>query len=319
MNGSNSMAHLEHIFSLINAKKLEDHLEAYMKAGFVVSPQTVRHPPGLRNGFAYIGCEYIEFEWVENVRKYKKGKKAYHDVFRKHPAPFGFGFEEPNIEAFHERLEKNGIKIPKIYSRGPSDAKKGDAPWWSFQDLAAKLLPGVFPFVLRYEKRDYTKGRNAYCGPNKIFALSGVTFVTKTPQKDAVAWCEILSPRAKPHKVDGSIQVPIGPHRMEWLTAKAFEKKYGRKPYMPPSGRFASLRKTGLLHVLSDDLETTRKVLSRAGRTVTEVEVDGQHCLYVEPIKSDGFTFLIREYSLAKWKKERATLGQKCVVVSSRG
>src|SRR4051812_4917978 len=112
------MAHLEHIFSLINAKNLEEHLEHYKKAGFNVSSQTVRHPPGLRNGFAYIGCEYIEFEWVENAKEYKEGKKAYHDVFQKHPAPFGFGFEEPNIEAFHGRLEASGLMISKIYSRG---------------------------------------------------------------------------------------------------------------------------------------------------------------------------------------------------------
>lgn len=288
------MVRIEHIYSLINSKTLEGHLALYKKAGFIVNPKTVRHPPGTRNGFVYIGSEYIEFLWVENKKEFKNAQKAlpWLEQFKKHPAPYGYGFESPDVQKFHASLVRRGFKIPDVSSRGPADAKEGDAPWWSFQYFSKKFVPGVLPFVLTYEKRRGAKEpRKIHTGKNKISALTGVTFVSKSPSAEAKRWQTIFAPATKVTVKNDVSVLKLDSHVCEWMTSATFKKIYGIAPSMPPSGKFASMRKTALLHLLSENLTVTAKYLKHAGWKVLETEKS----LYVVPQKSDGFTFLVHK------------------------
>lgn len=311
------MASLEHIYSLINAKSLEDHLRKYRDCGFFVSSQTVRHPPGLRNGFVYIGYEYIEFEWVEDRITFNKGKTPYLAAFRKHPWPFGFGFEEPLIEEFHTKAKASGFKIPEMYSRGPSDSQKGRKSRWTFQDVPAKLVPGVVPFVLRYETRDYRKGRKAYCGPNGIFAISALTFVCKNPKRDASRWHSFFGPGSSLNVEKGIARFTLGAHELEWMTASRYADIYKHASLVPSDVGLSIRRTVALLHVLSENLDETERALVRGGRNVTRADVSGEKVLIVSPLKNDGFSFLVRRGSLSSWRRDRRALGQMTVVAHS--
>jgi len=241
----------------------------------------------------YLGSEYIEFSWVENKKTYQQGKSDYHDTFRKNPAPFGYGFESQNIEKFHSSLIRRGFKIPKLFSRGPADASTEEKPWWTFQLFPRNFLPGVLPFALKYEIRDYKAPRKAHQGPNRIFALSGVIFVASNPKKDFEKWKHVFLARGKCEK--GVCHLRLGSHLLSWMKLRDFVARYGERTPLVPSGRFRTLRKTALLHLLSDNLSITNKYLTEGGWKTKLLRVDGTICLYVKPRLTDGFAFLVSE------------------------
>jgi hypothetical protein len=51
----------DHLFTFANTTKIDDHLSEYVAQGFLTHDQTVRHPPGLHNGFVSLGPDYLEF------------------------------------------------------------------------------------------------------------------------------------------------------------------------------------------------------------------------------------------------------------------
>lgn len=306
---------IEHIYSFLNKKSLESHLRLYAKEGFVVGKKTVRHPPGTRNGFFYIGPEYLEFLRVEDQKAYRKGKSNHHDTFRTNPGPFGFGFDAPQIGEFHKELIRKGIKAPRLFSRGPSDAKENDEPWWTFQLFPSRALPGIYPFALRYESHDYSAPRHAYIGKNGIFAISGVTLVSKTPLRDAKKWAKVFD--LKVTRDGGQMSAYFGPHKLSWLRKALFRKMYGKEAFIPSSGSFAHLRKVALLHLYSEDLKRTRRYMKKTGRKVREVSVEGKSCLYIHPHAADGYSFLVSEKSLSLWKKERQKM-QRIKIVRAK-
>ena len=48
----------DHFITFTSAINIDDYLEEYAAQGFVPEEKTVRHDPGLRNGFIFIGPEY---------------------------------------------------------------------------------------------------------------------------------------------------------------------------------------------------------------------------------------------------------------------
>lgn len=305
---------LEHIYSIINSSKLESHLDIYRKAGFYVGEKTVRHPPGMRNGFVYMGPEYIEFIWVERQREYEKEKSNYHDEFRKHSGPFGFGFETNKIEKFNRTLTKRGYKVPSLYSRGPTDAKEGDKPWWTFQNFNRRTLPGVLPFALRYETRDLSKPRKSCIGKNGIFAISGVTFVAYNPIKDAGRWANVFGVKVLSRK-DNNVSITLGAQSLNWMRPSVFRSIYGNQACLPHKGRFTHLRKMALLHLYAESLEKAEKYFMKAGFKTQHINKPDMIGLYVYPLKSDGYAFFISEYSVQKWLGERKSMGQNLKLI----
>ena len=61
-----SAIRFDHLITFTSATSIDDHLKEYVAQGFVPHAQTVRHEPGLRNGFVSLGPDYLEFWWVED-------------------------------------------------------------------------------------------------------------------------------------------------------------------------------------------------------------------------------------------------------------
>lgn len=300
---------LNHIISFANVGNIDSYLEKWKRAGFVVGKKTVRHDPGLRNGFVYFGPEYIEFSWVEDEKLFRKGAEKYRKDIRRRPSPYGVAFESKNVTAMHFQLRRRGYKVPPVYSRGPRDADKS-VIWWTFQSIPFRFLLGAWTFVLTYEFRKNQRGpRVASIGRNTLYAVSGLTFVTSNPQRRAEAWRNFLSPRSKLQKISSEIyQFELGPHLLEWMTPGAYSKEYSvRRIALGGSKNF---REVALIHLFAANLSKAKSILKQNKFKVRNHRTR----LLVGSQESDGFTFAVTEKSPKIWQRERARFGQKFVI-----
>jgi len=302
---------LNHIISFANVSDIDSYLKKYAKAGFVVGGKTVRHEPGLRNGFVYFGPEYVEFQWVEDKKKFKKDASEHAKLFHRNPSPYGVAFEAKDIAALHRQWLKRGYKLPPIWSKGPADVDKSTI-WWTFQDIPRRYLPGAWTFVLSYEFRKNKKGpRHIPLGKNTLYAMSGLTFVTKYPKNRAEKWKKFLAPASPVTEViSGVYRVHIGPHILEWVTPKIYKLKYGADYRQPISGKYKDLREPTLIHILADDLRKAKSVLKRNKFKLREYKDQ----FLIESREEDGFAFIVEEKKIQDWQKERSKFGQQFIL-----
>lgn len=111
----------DHFLTYTNAANIDDYLKEYAAQGFIPHEQTVRHDPGLRNGFIGIGSEYVEFLWVEDETLFAAGD-AEHRLLRTACRPFSIGMIADDVQAVHDDWTARGYSVPAVWSKAPRDA-----------------------------------------------------------------------------------------------------------------------------------------------------------------------------------------------------
>jgi len=291
---------LNHIISFANVPNIDRYLEKCKKAGFHVNQQTVRHAPGKRNGFVNFGPDYIEFFWVEDTKLFDRKAAAYQKFFRDNPRPFGVAWESKSVDAFHKSAVRKGFELKPTWSKAMKEAAD-EKPWWAFQDIPKKYLPGMWSFMLTYLRRDWKKARTVSIPPNTIYGLTGITFITNKPEARARSFQKFLG-----GKRAGSAVV-LGPHTLKWSTAEAYEKTYGAVKSPRYSGSFDGIQDVALIHLVATDLKKAENMLSSAGFKLSRSE----NGFFIKPDKRDGFAFHVTEMLPKRWLKTRAGFGQK--------
>lgn len=290
----------DHFITYTNADNVDDYLQAYARQGFLPDEKTVRHDPGLRNRFIFIGPEYIEFCWVEDEGLFSEAD-ADQKLFRAASRPFGIGMIAKDIYALHANWVARGLSIPEIWSKAPRDASPDAAPLWSFQDIPAELSPGASCFALTYHTRPKGTVRQVAIHPNSIYGLSGVTFVAADPHSRALCWRNLLSPDEPVAPSEAGYQVQIGPHQVQWITPEAYQAVY-RLGWAPASHSSGEL---GLLHLLANNLDTAKQMVEQSGRDVTLIRINNLDGVLIAPDARDGFIFYVQEYPGERWIEER--------------
>ena len=268
--------------------------------GFTPDEQTVRHEPGLRNRFIFLGTEYIEFCWVEDENLFAKAGEEEKSL-RSAARPFGIGLIAEDVQAVHDDWTKRGYTVPAVWSKAPRDAAPDAPPVWSFQEIPSDLLPGASAFALTYHRRkkgDVTKTR---IHPNSIFALSKVTFVSPNPNERAARWRDLLAPDEQVTASAASFDVHIGPHQASWMSPDAYQSVYQRQ-WMPAPHPFGEI---AILHLLASDLQKVKSMLGNAGLQTINFTDSGREALFVEPDPRDGFAFAVEEASVNAWLQQR--------------
>jgi len=292
--------HFDHFITYTSAADVDEYLKEYAAQGFMPEERTVRHEPGLRNRFVFLGTEYIEFCWVEDEELFAAGEEE-EKLLRCAVRPFGIGMIAEDVQAVHEDWTARGYSVPAVWSKAPRDAPPNAPPSWSFQEVPAELLPGVNAFVLTYHNRKKGGARKIHIHPNTIYALSKVTFVAAEPESRAIHWRNLLAPdeQVKPSKM--SFAVTIGAHRASWMSPNAYLATYHRQwiPAPHPYGEMA------VLHLRAANLQTVKTMLEHAGRRITQISNRGRKELFVEPDERDGFAFAVKEQSINTWLQER--------------
>lgn len=294
---------LEHFITWTAADTIEAQLDRYRQAGFLSQEHTVRHDPGLRNGFVSFGPEYIEFFWVEDEDVFAGGGSAIPGLERFRPAvrPWGIGIEAPDVEAAHQEWVSRGFELPPVFSQGRKDAGPDAGPGWSFQPIPLELLPGVLCFALTYHGAPRDGHRSVQIAPNTTYAIDGITLVAADPVTRASKWQAMLAPDGSVTGEEGAAEVRIGPHTVTWLTPDDYQSRHGLVWEKAPHDQ----GEMALLHLLAESLDTVESMLTEAGRTV-EQRPGGE--LFVDPDPQEGFTFVVTEMPAEEWANARGSL-----------
>jgi hypothetical protein len=173
---------LDHIISFYAKDDIESHLSEYLDSGFNVTDEKVKHPYGKENRFINFGLTYIEFFWVEDKKLFNTKSSNREKYFRNHPKTFGIGFAANKLASFEKYLKSTYSNIPNLFTRGPSD--KPSEISWEFILQKQKHLHGFYSFCLSYFKRDPNKPRKLKVSKNSIYAISGITLVSKNLKND---------------------------------------------------------------------------------------------------------------------------------------
>lgn len=295
--------HLDHFITYTDAGSIDDYMRTYELLGFLPDRKTVRHEPGLRNRFIFIGPEYLEFCWVEDEALFARAT-AGEKLFRAASRPYGLGLIAADVHAVHADWIQRGYPVPEVISKAPRDAGPDAPPLWSFQDIPPGLLPGVWSFVLTYHARKQDDFKEIQVHPNTIYAVSGITLVAEQPESRATCWRDLLVPDEKVIQSASGYEIVIAPHRVRWMTPdiyrSTFDFDWVEAPH--PTGELA------VLHLLATDLDIVRQRSEQAGRGIFSSRIDGMDELVIAPDKRDGFMFSIRQYPFAWWVQERATI-----------
>jgi hypothetical protein len=290
----------DHFITYTSAASIDDYLQEYAALGFAPEERTVRHDPGLRNGFVFIGPEYLEFCWVEDETLFETADEE-DRLLRATPRPFGLGMVADDVQAVHDDWMARGFEMPDVSSGRPRDADPDTPPVWSFQAIPSELLPGAWVFALTYHLRAKDAERLFQVAPNTIYAISGVTFVTPEPEARATCWRNLLAPDEPIRQLGAAFSVQIGPHWAEWRTPGAYRSTYALDwiPHPLPHGELA------LLHLLATDVQAVKNLMEQAGRRSFPVSVAGGEALLVAPDVRDGFVFVVRQQPVETWLRER--------------
>lgn len=297
---------LNHVISFANVPDIDSYLERYKKAGFVVDEKTVRHEPGNRNGFVYFGPEYIEFFWIEDKKAFNKKAKAYAKEFSKKPRPFGIAFDSQSAETFHNASLHAGFRLKSVRHKAMSGATD-TLPWWAFQDVPLRYLPGAWTFILTYLRRDYAKPRTARIGKNTIYGISGITFITAMPHRRALQWQKFLGAKeGRVEKTRLGSQYVHGPHVLEWVSPKKYSEAYGAIQSPITSKKFKNMQEIALIHLVASDARKARMMLQKNG---FKTEGDGSG-FFIKPDLRDGFAFHVSQEKPIAWAEGRVDYGR---------
>jgi len=290
----------DHFITHTNAHDIDDYLKEYAAQGFVPVEETVRHHPGLRNGFVFIGPEYLEFCWVEDEALFAEADEQ-DRLLREALRPFGLGMVSGDVQAVHEDWTGRGYTVPEVYSSAPRDAPAEAPPIWSFQTIPEELLPGIWCFVLTYRLRPKDKVTQVRPAPNTIYAVSGVTFVSTEAEARVTSWRDLLAPDEEVVRSGTGLDVQIGAHRATWMTPDDYQVAYGMN-WMPSPHSNGEL---AVLQLLASDLAAVQTTMEQAGRRTSPVSVGAEDALLIEPDVRDGFTLLVRQQPIEIWLQER--------------
>lgn len=290
----------EHFITYTSAANIDDYLKEYAALGFIPREETVRHEPGLRNGFIFIGAEYIEFCWVEDEDLFAKSEED-ERLLRASPRPFGIGLIAEDINAVHAEWVGRGYRMPEVWSKGPRDAVPDAPPLWSFQEIPEEFLPGASCFALTYHSMQKGEEIKIRIHPNTIYAISGVTFVASEPAARAARWCDLLALNEMVIPTGTGFEVQIGPHRVTWMTAQNFRATYGLN-WIPAKSSFGEL---AVLQLFATDLASVKSRLEGSGRQVLTRRAKGIDELLITADVRDGFIFSVQEKPVESWMQER--------------
>lgn len=302
--------HMDHFITFADVDNIDAYVERYRGRGFLVTDETRRYQPGLRNRFMQLGMEYIEFAWVENEALFRAGGgEEFARMFPDLPAlrhaarPFGIGFLSADVVALNREWTARGCTMPEIWSFAPPN----HAPVFTFQEIPEALLPGVSSFALMYHGVPPDYVRKVTVAPNTVYAVEGVTFVSTTPNVDAVYWRDLLAPDAALEADDGVHSVVIGPHVARWMRPEAYTERY-RVAWSDTPHAYGKL---AALHLLAADINTAAQKLGGGFKRLDDL-------LVMPPDPRDGCTFTLREYPVERWRDERmARTGENIRVESA--
>jgi len=293
---------------------IETLLDRFGRAGFAVaSPdQTVRVPPGLRNGFVFIGPDYLEFCWVEREEEFAEGVARDRGLrrIREGQRPYGIAFRTEDAARFREGLLRRGFDVPDVVVARPSDAPEDAPSAWAFGALPPASTPGAHAFYMAYLAGAGERPRVFDVGRNGIFLVVGAVFVAERPDLRTRAWARLFGEDSLLVENRG---FALGPHTFVWVTPSEWERIAGR-PY-PVGGPFHEI---AAVVVRSEDCARTEEALIAGGIPVVRRHLalpgfDSEPGLVVFPEVAGGFPMIVLPGEREPWMRWREAFEREAI------
>jgi hypothetical protein len=304
----------DHFLTFANTGNIDDFVEKYRALGFVVSNETRRYKPGLRNRFVSLGCEYLEIVWVENEDEFARGSPGeFGRMFNNLPElrsaarPFSIGFLSEEVEKLHREWTQRGYDIPPVWSFAPP----GKPPILSFQVIPFELLPGASCFAITYHNSAPSDVKPVERAANTVYAVEGVTFVSNAPEDDANRWKALLFPDQEVKNEQMVYSAAVPPHITWWMFPETYQNHFNIawKPAHHRHGHLAAI------HLLAEDLEIAQSMLGQ--HFIKQIVSQEKGNILVDsPTGEDGVIFLIREFPIELWRSERSNVTGERIVIS---
>jgi Glyoxalase-like domain len=277
----------EHVYTYLADNKLEDNLRRFERAGFLVSPNTVRHPKGQKNGFVRLVGGYLELVSVVDENEYQREGSADDKLFRDYPRPFSIGaLMEP--QTAYEKLRPCFPKMIPPYTR--TELTSRQPPFrWEFCDVPESGTPGAHLFGLKYLSPPIEpRTINVSMGGNSIYGIRGLYFCATNWEEKIEIWentLRLIHESVK--RVNNSLIV--GFQQLTWISPETYEKMFGESWSLKNSdnGDICAI------HLLAQSNQRAEEVF-RSGNFALRSKFQKKYLL-VKRDEQTGYCFVIEE------------------------
>lgn len=160
---------VEHVLAFSAAPSLDEHLEAYRRAGFLPSSHTARWDPGLRTGFVQLWPEYVEFLAVEDEEAFAREGGELRG-FRAAGGAYGIGLYNDDTPALAEAWTRRGFDLPEPQMLRLANTPAEAPPDFCELPIPRSVLPGAACFALTSYYPDPPLRRQVWVAPNRLRA-----------------------------------------------------------------------------------------------------------------------------------------------------
>jgi len=287
---------------------IDEEMARLRRAGFLASPpeRTVRNDPGLRNGFVYVGPEYLEFCWVEREEEFRAAarEEPFYWVLRDQHRPYAIGFRVKDAAALHAKLEQRGYAMPDLLQAREDEAGGADPPRFAFGLFPADAHPGIHAFYL--SDRELEEPRPLHVGENGVFLIVGVLFVSVEPRARVGAFADLLLDEGGSRDPWGFLH---GPHAYLWISPRGFRQLSGESWPASP----ADYHELAAVIAITTDLDRTERFFERAElpyrRARMSLPLFGEHeGIFLHPNVREGFPMIVFEGDYTEWSRWRSAV-----------
>ena len=217
------ISHVDHVYSYLRDNDLDETLQRFQRAGFLIGATKARHSCGRLTGFAHMTASYLEFLSVTDEGTFRREASLDDRYFRLNPRPFGAGMRTMNARALHRSLRGKWTDLPAVIETcvpGSSPRTLG----LTICLMPRTVFPGITLFAVQYHLRKKESGEVRF-GPNTIFALCGLVFCTDDIPNEVSRWRRNLSVFCGARR-SKSI-VAIGAQKLEWISPAEYRHRHG--------------------------------------------------------------------------------------------
>lgn len=258
---------------------VEQHLDRYREAGFLVSDHIADWDPGLRNGFIELWPEYLEILTVADENVFADEAPAQLKSERARGGIHALEFYSHDTRGVHAALTGAGNHLPDVCEARLASTPADSPPDFLFLELP-HLLQGTSTITMTSMYPDAAMRRLVQVAPNGVFGLAGLTILDEDPDAAARRWSDLTEP---------------GVHDIEFLSSQEWRTRW------PEATQSAGVV---CVHLLSEDVSRTVTAMTAAGwEAAGTPTIPGRVDLLPHP--ADGMRFTVRSGGPHTWIRRR--------------
>jgi hypothetical protein len=279
------ISHFDHVFTFASQGRLDQAIDTFRHAGFVIYPERIRHVGGKLSGFAMLTGSYLEVIAVIDEEEFQRTATAMERHRRQAARPYAVAAAVDGISRAHQQLltmcpDMAPIEVQHVH--GDEDGPPG----WAIVRPPRETTPGADLFLVEYLRRKRAPVAEV-AGENGIFAIGGFYFCSLRGADAASRWTRLLAP-VTPGLTPRATKVALGLQTLHWISPGQRAAIFGEKA---PSIGDARDELCGV-QLFTTSLQLSRTKLTGAGFAIVS---EGVTWFSTKCDDSTGYAFVVEE------------------------